>query len=76
MKVAALVLLILNVIVALAATAFFLKFSIVESVSGEYLLLKPEQAAECKMGGGCAVFSEREWMQSVIQALRRQGRPL
>lgn len=38
---------------------------------GEFLILQSQQAAECHLGGGCAVFSEREWLQSIMQLLRR-----
>lgn len=38
---------------------------------GEFLILNPQQAAECQLGNGCAVFSEREWLQSIMQILRR-----
>lgn len=44
---------------------------VVETKQGdEFLILGPQQAAECQLGNGCAVFSEREWVQSILKLLR------
>ena len=54
--------------------------SVVPTQAGdEYLLLGPVQAAECAMGGGCAVFSQREFRMAVTQIIaqfQRQGKSL
>ena len=43
-------------------------FSLVETaMTGEWMLLKAAQAKECEEGGGCAVFSEREFRNAVMQ---------
>lgn len=67
---------VLNLIMALALAAFLMTYTVVETqTGGEFLVLKSEQGKECKDGGGCAVFSEREF-QRVIQmiALQLRGR--
>jgi hypothetical protein len=52
---------------AVGAVAYA-NFSFAETITGgEYLVLKAEQAKECKEGGGCAVFSEREFHRHVMQ---------
>lgn len=43
-------------------------------VGDDYLLLAPEQAEECRSGGGCAVFSEREFAQAVARLLIKRER--
>lgn len=66
MRLAAVILGLVSVFVAAIVAAFFHYFTLVPTVRGdEYLVLRAEQAAECALGGGCAVFSEREWLQSV-----------
>jgi hypothetical protein len=65
---------------AVGAVAYA-NFSLVETaVTGEWMLLKDAQAKECKEGGGCAVFSEREFsnavMQTAMQMLMQGGKKL
>jgi hypothetical protein len=73
-KTALALMVILNLIMALAVAAFLMTYSIVETqTGGEFLVLKSEQSKECKDGGGCAVFSEREF-QRVIQVIAMQLR--
>lgn len=73
MKVAAALLVVLNIIGALAVAAFLMTYSIVETdVGGEFLILKAEQAKECRDGGGCAVFSQREFSLLLTKALRNR----
>lgn len=68
MKLAAVILGLLALFVAAIGAAFLHYFTVVPTVRGdEFLVLRAEQAAECKLGGGCAVFSEREWLQAVQQ---------
>lgn len=76
MKTALALMVVLNLIMALALAAFLMTYTVVETqTGGEFLVLKSEQGKECKDGGGCAVFSEREF-QRVIQmiALQLRGR--
>jgi hypothetical protein len=70
MKVAALLLLIFNVIAGLAVAAFFFHFSMVVTPAGEFLFVEEKQANECRLGGECAVFSQREFFQAMMQARR------
>jgi hypothetical protein len=73
-KTALALMVILNFIMALAVAAFLMTYTIVETQGGgEFLVLKSEQGKECKDGGGCAVFSEREF-QRVIQVIAMQLR--
>ena len=45
-------------------------FSLVETnMGGEYLILHHEQAEECRHGGGCAVWSRREFRAAIQQIL-------
>jgi hypothetical protein len=64
------VLLVLNVIAGLAIAAFFFRFSLVVTPSGEYLFVETEQANECRIGGPCAVYSKREFIQAMMMARR------
>lgn len=43
-------------------------------VGDDYLLLAPEQAKECAEGGGCAVFSEREFNRAVGRLMLQRDR--
>jgi hypothetical protein len=59
----------------------YANFSLVETaMTGEWMLLKDAQAKECKDGGGCAVFSEREFhnavYQTAMQLLMQRGKSL
>jgi GGDEF domain-containing protein len=75
MKTAFALLVIFNIVVALAVAAFFFRYSIVETVGGdEFLIVLQKQSAECGSGGGCAVFSHREWVQSVEQIVGQMRR--
>lgn len=57
---------------AITAGSITLAFSVQPTLAGnEFLLLKPEQAKECADGGGCAVFSEREFKMAVMGFLRQ-----
>jgi hypothetical protein len=65
---------------AVGAVAYA-NFSLVETaMTGEWMLLKDAQAKECKEGGGCVVFSEREFhnavMNTAMQLLMRRGKSL
>lgn len=40
----------------------------------EWLLLLPTQANECLTGGGCVVFSQREFDQAALSILQRYCR--
>lgn len=71
MKVAALLLLIFNVIAGLAVAAFLFRYSLVTTPAGEFLFVEATQANECNGGGGCAVFSQREFVMAVHQLSRR-----
>jgi hypothetical protein len=52
----------------LAACVYGWQFSVFKStVNGDWLILGDVQAKECRDGGGCEVFSERE-----LQALRHR----
>jgi hypothetical protein len=73
MKFAALLLLIFNVIAALAVAAFLSKYSLVTTPAGEFLFLEARQANECRIGGECAVFSQREWLQSLQAFVMQRG---
>lgn len=77
MKAALALLVIFNIIVALAVAAFFFRYSIIETVQGgEYVIVHDKQNDECQTGGGCAIFSHREWLQSLQQMLMQRGRGL
>lgn len=41
-------------------------------VGEDYLLLAPEQAKECESGGGCAIFSAREFERAVFNLLAKR----
>jgi hypothetical protein len=50
-------------------------FTVMKTVIGDdYLLMTDKQAKECKEGGGCAIFSEREFSRTV-NAIIAQQRP-
>lgn len=71
MKTFALLLFVVNVIAALAIAAFFAKYSVIQTAGGdEFVVVLSTQADECKSGGGCAVFSQREFFRAMAQAMR------
>lgn len=72
MKLAALILSMLAMMAAVCVAAFFHYFTVMPTVRGdEFLVMRAEQAAECKLAGGCAIFSERELMQALAQLLQQ-----
>lgn len=56
---------------AVTAATVALAFSIRPAGDGDLLLLRHDQAKECEEGGGCAVFSEREFKMAVMGILRQ-----
>lgn len=77
MKIALMLLAVVNLIFVLAVSAFFFKYSIVEVQSGdEFVVVQRKQADECLKGGGCAIFSQREFEQTLMayitMIIRRQ----
>ena len=45
-------------------------------IGGDYIVVTEKQAKECKEGGGCAIFSEREFDQTVRMILAQRGKSL
>ena len=69
-----LVILLLVALAAIAAAGFALvKLTFVATPDG-ILVLYAKQAKECEEGGGCAVFSVREFEAAMFQILARQRR--
>lgn len=69
-----LVILLLVALAAIVAAGFAMaKLTFVATPDG-ILVLYEKQAKECEEGGGCAIFSVREFEASVYQLLARQRR--
>jgi hypothetical protein len=61
-----------TILLAVMAGWFAKTFTIIEtSTEGEWLILRGEQAAECRAGRGCAVYSAREFEQRMLLLLQR-----
>jgi hypothetical protein len=45
-------------------------FTVIETPDG-YLVLNKRQAKECEEGGGCAVFSQREFVDAMNKLMSR-----
>lgn len=58
-------------VVVSIATWTFVALAVTTTDDG-ILILYPRQAKECEEGGGCAIFSQREFEQAVMLILARQ----
>lgn len=65
------------ILLALSGCASISKSDLVPTASGnDFMLLSAEQAKECREGGGCEIYSVREFRQAVqiiLQRMMRQG---
>ena len=64
----------LSLLSALAGAGYVAaKFRIEPTLQGDdYLVMGEKQAKECAEGGGCAIFSEREFMAAMAAVLQRR----
>lgn len=70
MKLTHLILPVAVIVLVAGGTWAAANFSVIETQDG-YLVLNKRQAKECDEGGGCAVFSQREFVIAVQNLMRR-----
>jgi hypothetical protein len=49
------------------------RYGFTQTVSGDILVMTPQQAKECEDGGGCAIFSEREFLAALSRILQKRS---
>jgi hypothetical protein len=61
------------VLVLAASAVVAARYGFAETVGGDILVMGPQQAKECEDGGGCAIFSEREFLAALSRILQKRS---